>query len=73
MLSEKKKDIEKLIVRSTRGRRNQTQMKSSQVDGSDSDSSVVLFTITIPTVFYLAVSEWILDTGATYHVCPKQD
>ena len=43
------------------------------VDGSDSYSLVVSLTITTPTVCYLDVSEWILDTGATYYVCPKQD
>ena len=25
-----------------------------------------------PSVFYSEVSEWILDMGATYHVCSKQ-
>ena len=52
---------------------NSAHMKSSQVDGSDSNSSVVLLTITIPTVCYLDVSDWILDMGATYHVCLGRD
>ena len=43
------------------------------MDGSDSDSSVVSLTITTLTFCYSDVSEWILDAGATYHVCSKQD
>jgi len=39
----------------------------------DSDSSAVSLTITTPTICYSDVSEWILDTGATYHICPKRD
>jgi len=43
------------------------------VYGSDSDSSVVSLTRTTPIVCYSNISAWILDTGATYHVCPKRD
>ena len=50
-----------------------TQASTSQADGSDSDSSVFSFSITTPTVGYSDNSEWILDTGATYHVCPNRD
>jgi len=35
-----------------------------------SDSSVFYFSVTTPTVGFSDNSEWILDTGATYHVCP---
>ena len=39
----------------------------------DSDSSVISFSVITPTVHYSDNSEWILDTGATYHVCPNRD
>ena len=32
-----------------------------------------LFSITTPIVGYSGDSEWILDTRATYHVCPNKD
>ena len=44
-----------------------THASTSQVDGSDSDSSVFSFSVITPTVGYSDNSEWILDTGATYH------
>jgi len=50
-----------------------TQVSTSQVGGSDSDSSVFYFSITISIVDYSGDSEWMLDTGATYHVCPIKD
>ena len=50
-----------------------THASTSQADGSDSDSSVFSFSVTTPTVGYSDNSEWILDTGATYHVCPNRD
>ena len=46
---------------------------TSHVDGSDSDSSVFSFSVTTSTVGFSDNSEWILDTGATYHVCPNRD
>jgi len=52
---------------------NVAQVKSSHVDGLDSDSSVILLAITTPTVCYSDVTKCILDTGATYHVCLKRD
>jgi len=45
-----------------------THARTSQADGSDSDSSVFSFSITT-TIGFSDNSEWILDTGATYHVC----
>ena len=48
-------------------------MKSSQVNDSDSNSSVISLTITTLTVFYADVSKWILDMGAIYHVCHKRE
>jgi len=46
-----------------------THASTSQADGSDLDSSVFSFSVTTSTVGYSGNSEWILDTGATYHVC----
>jgi len=46
---------------------------TSQAGGSDSDSSVFYFSITIPIIGYSKDSEWMLDTGATYYVCPNRD
>jgi len=43
------------------------------VDSLDTDSSLVSPTIITPTFCYSDVSEWILDTGTTYHVFPKRD
>ena len=48
-----------------------TQARTSQADGSDSDSSLFSFSVTTPG--FSDNSEWILDTGATYHVCPNRD
>ena len=50
-----------------------TQAGTSQVGGSDSDSSVFSFSVTAPTIGYLGDSEWMIDTGATYHVCPNRN
>ena len=57
---------------------NLTQMVStyastSQGGGSDLDSSVFFFSVITPIVGYLGDFEWMLDTGATYHVCPNRD
>jgi len=48
-----------------------TQVDTSQAGGSDSDSSVFSFSITTPTIGYSGDYEWVLDTRATYHVCPN--
>ena len=50
-----------------------TQADTSQEDGSDSDSSVFSFSVTISTIAYSGNAEWILDIDATYHVCPNKD
>ena len=47
-----------------------TKASTSQAGVSDSDSLVFSFSITTSIVGYSGDSEWILDTGATYHVCP---
>ena len=50
-----------------------TQANISQAGGSDSDLSVFSFSVITPTIDYLGDSEWILDTGAIYHVSPNKD
>ena len=45
----------------------------SQVDGSDSDSSIFSFSVTTPTIGCSGDSEEMLDTRGTYHVCPNKD
>jgi len=50
-----------------------THTSTSQAGGSDSDSSVFFFSVTTPIVGYSGDAEWILDTGATYHVYPNRD
>ena len=49
-----------------------THTSTSQADGSDSDSLVFSFSNTT-IVGFSDNSEWILDTGATYHLCPNRD
>ena len=50
-----------------------THVCISQAGGSDSDSSIISFSVTTHIVGYSEDSEWMLDTGATYHVCPNMD
>jgi len=50
-----------------------THASTSQADELDSDPSVFFFSITTPTIGYSGNTEWILDTGATYYVCPNRD
>jgi len=45
---------------------------TSHADGSYSDSTVFSFSFTNSTIGYSSESEWILDTGATYQVCPNR-
>jgi len=50
-----------------------TQAGISQASGSDLDSSVFSFSVTTPTIGYSGDSKWMIDTRATYHVCPNRD
>ena len=50
-----------------------TQADTSQAGGSDSDLSIFLFSVTNSNISYSGDSEWVLDTGATYHVCLNKD
>ena len=49
-----------------------TEANLVQAGGSDEDSSVLSLSVTTPTVDYSDNAEWILDTRATYHVCPNR-
>ena len=68
-----KVDCPKLKNKESKPEANIAQVKSSQVDGLNSESLVVSLTITTPTTFYSDISKWILNTRATYHVCPKRE
>ena len=49
-----------------------THGSTAQADGSDLDSSIFSLSVTTPTVCNSDNVEWILDSGATYHVCPNR-
>jgi len=46
---------------------------TSQAGGSESDSMVFFFSVTTLTISYSGDFDWMLDTKATYHVCPNRD
>ena len=46
-------------------------MNVAKLDGEDSDSSAFSLSITLSDC-YSDVSEWVWDTGATYHICPRR-
>jgi len=50
-----------------------THACTSQAGGSDSDSSIFSFSVTTHMVGYSGDDEWMLDIGATYHVCSNMD
>ena len=74
---------EKLIVQRPKVRESKTETNlaqvisthasTSQASGSDSDSSVFSFSVATPIIGYSGDSEWMVDTGAIYHVCPNRD
>ena len=49
-----------------------SEMNVAKSDRNDSDSSAFSFSIT-PSVCYSDASEWLLDTGATYQICPRRE
>ena len=56
---------------------NEKSEKPSEVnvtksDENESDSSAFLLSIT-PSIYYSDASEWLLDTGATYHICHRRE
>ena len=50
-----------------------TQVSTSQAGGSTRTHRYSLSLLLLPIVGYSGDSEWMLDTGATYHVCPNRD
>ena len=54
----------------TKGKKveSNTEANLAQANGSDDDSWVFSLSVTTPIVSYSNNAEWILDTGATYHV-----
>jgi len=59
-----------------KNRAKEKSEKSSEVniaksDGNEFDSSAFLLSIT-PSVCHSDASDWLLDTGPTYHICPKR-
>ena len=54
-----------------KGQKSEANFAKSDND-TDSDSSEFSLSITL-TIYCSEESEWILDTGATYHVCPKRE
>jgi len=50
-----------------------THASTSQTGGSDSKSSVFSFSVTTPIIGFSRDAEWMLNTGATYHVYPNRD
>jgi len=50
-----------------------THASTSQAGGSNLDSSVFSFSVTTSTIGYSGDSEWMLDTGSIFHVCPNRD
>ena len=46
-------------------------MSITKLDGNNSDSSSFSLSIT-QSICYSKASKWLLDAGATYHICPKR-
>ena len=49
-----------------------SEVNVAKSDGNESDSSAFSLSIT-PLICYSDVSEWLLDMGATYHICPRRE
>ena len=47
-------------------------MNVTKLDGENSDSSTFSLSIT-PSNCHSNASEWILDTGTTYHIYPRRE
>ena len=55
-----------------KGKSEQTTEANVVTEGNDTDSSNYSLSIT-SSINYADSSEWLLDSGATYHVCPKRE
>ena len=49
-----------------------SQVNVAKLDGEDSYSSTFSLSIS-PSNNHSDASEWVLDTGATYHICPGRE
>jgi len=49
-----------------------SEVNVAKSGGNESDSSAFSLSIT-PSIYYPDASDWLLDTGATYHICPKRE
>ena len=49
-----------------------SEVNVAKSDENKFDSSTSSLSIT-PSICYLDASEWLLDTGATYHICPRRE
>jgi len=49
-----------------------SEVNVAKSDGNNSDSSAFSFSITL-SLCYSDASEWLLNTGATYHTCLKRE
>jgi len=49
-----------------------SQVNVANLDGEDSYSSAYSLSIS-PSNNHSDASEWVLDTGATYHICPRRE
>jgi len=49
-----------------------SEVNVAKSDEKDSDSSAFSLFIT-PSICYLNALEWLLDTRATYHICPRKE
>ena len=72
VLTVKKNRTLKNWLSKAKKRESKSESKIVMTVGNDSDSFDYSFSIT-PIVCYSEKSEWIIDTSATYHVCPKRE
>ena len=70
MLFIKSKDTERVITLKKSSKTFEINVTES--DDNDSDSSYFSLAIT-PSGCYSDMSKWVLDTGSTYHICPKSE
>jgi len=69
--SVKRKDTEKMIVQCSK-KESRSEANVMRSDDNDSDSSCFSLSIT-PSGCHSDESEWVLDTGSTYHICPRRE
>ena len=72
-----KADCPKLVDRAGKNKGKAIQASEANVvkaSGNDSDSDSSGYSLSaLPSVCVAYSTEWILDSGATYHICPRRD